>query len=125
MNIPKDLKYTKTHEWIKTNGNTARIGITDFAQHELTDIVFAEIPKVDTELVSGKNCAVLESVKTAAEIYAPLSGRVLKANDKVTEAPELINTDPYGEGWLVEIDMQDNSELGNLLTADEYKEIIG
>lgn len=124
MNIPANLKYTKTHEWVKVTGNTARIGITDFAQHELTDIVFAELPKENAELVSGKSCTVLESVKTAADIYAPLSGIVIKLNEKVQEAPELVNNDPYGEGWLFELELKDSGETSNLLTADEYKEII-
>lgn len=124
MNIPANLKYTKTHEWVKVTGNTARIGITDFAQHELTDIVFAELPKQNAELVNGKSCTVLESVKTAADIYAPLSGIVTKLNEKVQEAPELVNNDPYGEGWLFELELKDSEELTNLLTADEYKEII-
>lgn len=124
MNIPVNLRYTKTHEWVKIIGNTARVGITDFAQHELTDIVFVELPKEGAELGCGKGCAVVESVKTAADIYAPLSGRVIKLNEKVVEAPELVNNDSYGEGWLFELEMKDSSELNNLLTPDEYKEII-
>ena len=125
MNIPVNLKYTKTHEWVKVTGNIAQVGITDFAQHELTDIVFAELPKENAELVSGKNCVVLESVKTAADIYAPLNGRVIKLNEKVQEAPELVNNDPYGEGWLFELELKNSGELSNLLTADEYKKVIG
>ena len=125
MNIPINLKYTKTHEWVKVTGTTARIGITDFAQHELTDIVFVELPKEDAALTCGNSCTVLESVKTAADIYAPLSGRVIKLNEKVQEAPELVNNDPYGEGWLFELEINDSGELSNLLTPDEYKEVIG
>lgn len=125
MNIPANLKYTKTHEWVKVTGNTVRVGITDFAQHELTDIVFVELPKQGAELVCGKNCAVVESVKTAADVYAPISGRVMKINEKAQEAPELANNDPYGEGWLFEMEIKDSSELNNLLAPDEYKEITG
>lgn len=124
MNIPANLKYTKTHEWVKVTGNTARIGITDFAQQELTDIVFVELPKENAELSSGKGAAVVESVKTAADVYSPLSGKVIKLNQKAVEAPELLNSDPYGEGWLFELEIKDSGELDNLLTADEYKEII-
>lgn len=125
MNIPANLKYTKTHEWVKVSGNTARIGLTDFAQHELADIVFVELPKEGAELNCGKACSVVESVKTASDIYASLSGRVIKLNERVVEAPELVNNDPYGEGWLFELEIKDSGELGNLLTPDEYKEVIG
>lgn len=123
--IPNNLNYTKTHEWVKTSGNIARIGITDFAQHELTDIVFVELPKEGAILNCGKECAVVESVKTAADMYAPLSGRVVKLNQNVVEAPELVNNDPYGEGWLFELEIVNSNELNDLLTPDEYKEIIG
>lgn len=125
MNIPKDLSYTKTHEWVKVTGSTAKVGITDFAQHELTDIVFAELPKKDAVLSKSKESAVIESVKTAADVYSPLSGRVVNVNQKVLEAPEILNNDPYGEGWLFELEVADSGELNELLTADEYKEIAG
>lgn len=125
MNIPKDLNYTKSHEWVKVTGSTAKVGITDFAQHELTDIVFVELPKENVVLQRGKGCAVVESVKTAADVYAPLSGRVIKLNQKVAEAPELINNSPYGDGWLFEIEVSNSKELSDLLTPDEYKEIAG
>lgn len=125
MNIPENLKYTKTHEWVKINGSTGRIGITDFAQHELTDIVFVELPKMGIELIRGKTCAVLESVKTAGDIYAPLSGKVTGLNEHVTEAPELVNTDPYGDGWLFELEIQPPDELETLLTPGEYRELTG
>lgn len=125
MNIPKDLNYTKTHEWAKVKGNIARVGITDFAQHELTDIVFVELPKEGTIITKGKECAVVESVKTASDIYAPVSGRVIKINQNIVEAPEIINNDPYGEGWFFEIEMSNSNELTELLTPDEYKDLIG
>lgn len=124
MNIPSNLNYTKTHEWVKANGNIARVGITDFAQKELTDIVFVELPKQNTVISAGKECTVIESVKTAADIYAPVSGRVVKINQSVVEAPEIVNNDPYGEGWLFEVEITNSSELNNLLTAEEYKETI-
>lgn len=125
MNIPNDLNYNKSHEWIKVTGNTAKVGVSDFAQAELTDIVFVELPKEGTELNRGKECAVVESVKTAADIYAPLSGRVVKINQDVVEAPELINSDPYGQGWLFELELNNSGEVNDLLTADEYKESVG
>lgn len=124
MDIPNDLRYAKTHEWIKLNKNIVRVGISDFAQHELTDIVFVELPAQDAEVSAGTQCAVVESVKTAADVYAPVSGRVIKINDKVVEAPELLNHDSYGEGWLFEVEMNDASQWDNLLTADEYRETI-
>lgn len=120
MQIPNNLSYTKTHEWVKMSGNIARVGITDFAQHELTDIVFVELPKQGAVLNRGKECAVVESVKTASDIYAPVSGRVVKLNQNVVEAPELINSDPYGDGWLFELEITNSSELNDLLTQDEY-----
>ena len=125
VNIPKDLNYTKTHEWVKVTGNIARVGISDFAQRELTDIVFAELPQEGAEINAGKQCAVVESVKTAADIYAPVSGRVVKVNQSVVEAPELINSDPYGEGWLFEVEMSQADETNDLLTVEEYREIAG
>ena len=125
MNIPKGRNYTKTHEWVKTTGNIARVGITDFAQHELTDIVFAELPQEGARIKAGEQCVVVESVKTAADVYAPISGRVVKINHGVAEAPELINSDSYGEGWLFEVEMSQADELNNLLTAEEYREITG
>lgn len=120
MQIPNNLNYTKTHEWVKVTGNTARVGITDFAQHELTDIVFVELPKEDAVLTRGKECAVVESVKTASDIYAPISGRVVKLNQAVVEAPEIVNSDPYGGGWLFELEITNSGELNDLLTAEEY-----
>lgn len=122
MNILNNLNYTKTHEWVKVSGNIARVGITDFAQHELTDIVFVELPKEGAVLTKGKECAVVESVKTAADVYAPLSGRVVKLNQAVVEAPEIVNNDPYGEGWFFELEITNSSELNDLLTTEEYNE---
>jgi len=124
MNVPEDLKYTKTHEWISVTGNTARIGITDFAQHELTDVVFVELPKKGADLKAGDSCAVLESVKTASDIYAPLTGRVVELNKKVQDAPELVNKDPYGGGWLFELEIKYPAELDGLLSSDAYKNLI-
>ena len=124
MNIPKDLSYANSHEWVKVTGSVARVGISDFAQQELTDIVFVEVPKAGSILTKGKECAVVESVKTAADIYSPLSGRVVKLNQKVIDAPEILNSDPYGDGWFFEMEISNSEELNELLTADEYKETI-
>jgi glycine cleavage system H protein len=124
MNLPSNLSYTKSHEWVKVSGSVARVGVTDFAQHELTDIVFVELPKENSVLAAGKNCVVLESVKTAADVYSPVSGRVIKVNSKAAEAPEVVNHDPYGEGWLFEVEMSNSNEIDNLLTAAEYEQMV-
>lgn len=124
MNVLENLHYTKTHEWVKEHKNIARVGISDFAQHELTDIVFVELPSKGAELTAGKQCAVVESVKTASDIYAPVSGKVVRINDKVADAPELLNHDPYGDGWLFEIEMSNAQELNNLLSAGEYQQLM-
>lgn len=125
MNIPKELLYTPAHEWVKILNGTIRVGITDFAQKELTDIVFVELPPVNKEVTKGKVCAVVESVKTAADIYAPVSGKIIAVNEKVMEGPELVNTDPYGEGWLFEILMKDPSEVEALLSPEDYSKKLG
>src|SRR5213076_2482529 len=98
--VPSDLKYAKSHEWVRVAGDVATIGITDHAQHELTDVVFVEVPVVGRKVKAGEACAVVESVKTASDIYSPVSGEVIEANKAVTEKPELVNTDPYGAGWF-------------------------
>ncbi len=125
MNIPNDLKYTKTHEWVRVEGDIAVVGITDHAQHELTDIVYVELPTMDSEVHAGKECAVVESVKAASDIYAPVSGDVLAANEQLANAPELVNKDPYGQGWLFKVKLRDSGELGELLTPQEYAALIG
>ena len=123
MNIPKELKYTKDHEWVKVEGNTATIGITDFAQSQLGDVVFVDLPAVDSEMVIGKEFGAIESVKAVSDIYAPLSGTVVEVNELLADAPETVNQDAYGEGWIVKIIMKDESELSDLLGSAEYEKI--
>ena len=121
--VRSDLKYTETHEWLKIKGNTAIIGITDHAQEELTDIVYVELPEIGKEIKKDEELCVVESVKSVSEIYAPISGKVLKVNKKLEDSPEIINESPYDDGWLVELEIKDSSELKNLLDADSYKKI--
>ena len=122
--IRNDLKYTDSHEWLKIKGNTVIIGITDYAQSEMTDIVFAELPDVGKNLKKGDELCVVESVKSVSEIYSPISGKVVKINNKLEDSPETINNSPYDEGWLVELEFIDSSELENLLDAKSYKELL-
>lgn len=125
MNVPNNLKYAKTHEWVRVEGNIAVVGITDHAQRELTDIVYVETPGMNSEVEAGKECAVVESVKAASDIYAPVSGEVVAVNEELGSAPELINDDPYGRGWIFKVKMSDPSQLGDLLGPDEYSHHIG
>lgn len=120
-----DLKYTKDHEWVKAEGNLARMGITDHAQTELTEIVFVELPGPDKEVSAGDVLGNVESVKTVSEVFAPVSGVVKEANGKLVDSPELLNKDPYGQGWIAVIEMSDSSELSKLMPAEEYKKLIG
>jgi glycine cleavage system H protein len=122
--VKDDLKYTETHEWIKQKDNIVVIGITDHAQSELTDIVFAELPEVGKQLKKGEELCVVESVKSVSEIYAPVSGKVIKINEKLNDAPELINQSPYNDGWLVEIEIEKPEEIKNFLDAESYKKLI-
>src|SRR5215470_10762783 len=124
-NVPSDLKYAKSHEWVRVNGDTATVGITDHAQHELTDVVFVELPAVGKKLKAGEACAVVESVKTASDIYSPLSGEVTEVNKPVVDDPSLVNSDPYGNGWFFKLKLANPAELGALLGPDEYKAQIG
>jgi glycine cleavage system H protein len=125
MNIPKDLRYTKSHEWVRVEGNVAVVGITDHAQHEMTDVVYVETPSVDSCIEAGKECAVVESVKAASDIYAPVSGDVIAVNEELGSTPELLNQDPYGKGWLFKVKMSDPGEFNDLLNADDYAHHIG
>jgi glycine cleavage system H protein len=118
--VPSDLKYAKTHEWVRVAGDYATIGITDHAQHELTDVVFVELPAKGRKLKAGESCAVVESVKTASDIYSPLSGEVTDINDAVVANPALVNTDPNGEGWFFKIKISNPAEAQKLLSADDY-----
>jgi len=124
MNIPKDLRYTSTHEWVRIRNRIATVGITDFAQAQLSDLTFVELPAVDDELAASDEAAVVESVKAASDVYAPVSGRVIEINNRVIEQPDIINRDPYGEGWLFKIEMTDPSEVEDLMDADQYEETL-
>ena len=122
--IRDELKYAETHEWVKVDGDTATIGITDHAQAELTDIVFVELPKVGTKLSKGDELCILESVKSVSETYAPVTGEVVEVNSELEDAPELINSSPFDDGWIVKIKMDDSAEVNELMDADAYKESI-
>jgi glycine cleavage system H protein len=124
MKIPQELKYTKEHEWVKVEGNKVIIGVTDYAQHQLGDIVFVELPDVDDEVSSGDSIVVLESVKAAADVYAPVDGVIVEVNEGLEDDPALVNTDPYGDGWLGAIELADEAELDGLLTAEEYQQFV-
>jgi len=125
MNVPEDLKFAETHEWIRVNGDIGTVGITDHAQRELTDIVFAEPPKVGAKFSAKDALAVVESVKAASDIYTPVSGEIVEANAAVSDSPSLINTDPYGAGWIFKIKIADLSELDGLQNAAAYRAQIG
>ena len=124
-NIPAELKFAKTHEWVRLDGNTATVGITDHAQHELTDVVFVELPVVGRDVKAGEACAVVESVKTASDIYSPLSGQIVEVNGTVADNPALVNTQPYGGGWFFKVKLANPAELNNLLTPESYQAQIG
>ena len=119
-NVPSDLKYAKSHEWIRVSGDSAVVGITDHAQHELTDIVFVELPEVGRKLKAEETCAVVESVKTASDIYSPVSGEVVEVNKTVVDDPALVNREPFGGGWFFKIKLSNTAELVGLLTSDQY-----
>ncbi len=125
MNFPAELKYTKDHEWIRLDGNEAYVGITDFAQRELGDIVYVDINTVGQEVVQNDIFGTVEAVKTVSDLFIPLTGVVLEVNPKIDSAPELVNQDPYGEGWLVKISVGSVLDFDGLLSADEYKSQIG
>ena len=119
-NVPADLKYAKSHEWVRVAGDVATVGITDHAQHELTDIVYAEVPAVGRKLKAGEACAVVESVKTASDIYSPVSGEVIEVNKAIVDTPALINTEPFAGGWFFKVKLANPAELGALLTPEQY-----
>jgi len=124
-NVPSDLKYTKSHEWVRVSGETATVGITDHAQHELTDIVFVELPDAGRKVKAGEACAVVESVKTASDIYSPVSGEILETNKSVVDNPALVNTDPHAGGWFYKIKLSNPAELAALLSPQQYQAQIG
>lgn len=125
MNIPSELKYTKDHEWIKVEGDIVTVGITDFAQGELGDIVYVEVETVDETLEAEEIFGTVEAVKTVSDLFLPVSGEIIEFNELLDDEPEKVNTDPYGDGWMIKIKMSDSSQLDNLLNADAYKEVIG
>ncbi len=125
MNIPEELKYTADHEWLMVDGNVAKIGITDFAQGELGDVVFVDIDPEIEELTKGDPFGTIEAVKTVSDLNGPLSGKVTEVNKLLVDNPEKVNTDPYGEGWMIKIEITDQSEIAGLLDSGAYKELIG
>jgi glycine cleavage system H protein len=125
MNIPADLKYTKDHEWVKIEGDTAIVGITDFAQKELGDIVYVEVETLDQTLAKDEVFGTVEAVKTVSDLFLPLTGEIVEFNEDLESSPETVNTDPYGAGWMVKVKFTDESEVSGLLSADQYKELIG
>ena len=124
MNIPKNLKYTKDHEWVLIENNIATVGITDFAQGELGDIVYVELDTLDETVASEAVFGTVEAVKTVSDLFAPLSGKIISFNDALTDTPELVNSDPYGQGWMVKIEIENRDEIENLLNAKGYASIV-
>ena len=124
MNIKSELKYTKDHEWIEINGNTATVGITDYAQGELGDIVYVEVETVDESLKQEEVFGSVEAVKTVSDLFIPVSGKVIEVNQKIEDSPEIINEDPYGDGWIIKMEIDDDNELNDLLDADAYAKLI-
>jgi glycine cleavage system H protein len=124
MNIPSELKYTKDHEWIKIEGDTAIVGITDFAQGELGDIVYVEVDTLDETLDAEEVFGTVEAVKTVSDLFLPLSGEIIEFNENLEEEPEKVNADPYGEGWMIKLKFSDESQIANLLSAEDYKALI-
>lgn len=123
MNYPEDLKYTEQHEWARVDGNSVWVGITDFAQDALGDVVYVDIPEVGTEVRAGEPFGEVESTKSVSDVYAPVTGTVTTRNDALVDSPELVNRDPYGDGWMIAIEASDASELDRLLTASVYREV--
>jgi glycine cleavage system H protein len=122
--VPKDLRYTKDHEWVRLEDGKARVGITDHAQKSLGDIVYVELPMVGKSVKKGERAATVESVKAVGEVFAPLSGKVVAVNETVTKSPDLINKDPYGQGWLFVLEIADKKEIETLLTPEAYEELV-
>ncbi len=125
MNTPAELKYSKDHEWVRIEGNVATIGITDFAQGELGDIVFVDVDSVDDELSAGDVFGSVEAVKTVSDLFLPISGTVTEFNSALEDQPELLNTDPYGEGWIIKLQIADGADQSELLSAEEYQATLG
>ncbi len=124
MEFPKDLKYTKEHEWVKVEGNTAVVGITDYAQDSLGDVVYVELPQEGGSVTKNEPFGVVESVKAVSDLYSPISGSVTEVNDAIIDSPEAINEDPYGDAWMIKVEINSADDLADLLTADEYQKFI-
>jgi glycine cleavage system H protein len=125
MNIPSELKYTKDHEWVKVDGDIATVGITDFAQGELGDIVYVEVETIDETLDKDEVFGTVEAVKTVSDLFLPLSGEIIEFNESLEDEPEKVNSDPYGEGWMIKIKLSDSSQIEELLSDADYKELVG
>ncbi len=125
MNIPAELRYSKDHEWIRLEGETAYVGITDFAQHELGDIVFVDVDTVEESLEADETFGTVEAVKTSSELLLPVAGTVIEFNELLADAPETVNNDPYGDGWIIKVQVANAADIDGLLTAEAYKELIG
>lgn len=125
MNIPSELKYTKDHEWVRLEGDIATIGITDFAQSELGDIVYVEVETLDETLEAEEIFGTVEAVKTVSDLFLPLSGEIIEFNDSLEDEPEKVNSDPYGEGWMIKLKCSDLSQVSDLMSADDYKTLVG
>lgn len=123
--VMPDLRYTKDHEWVKVEGNVARVGITDHAQAELTEIVFVELPSIGKDVAKAAVLGNVESVKTVSEVFSPVGGTVKEKNDKLVDSPELLNKDPYGQGWIAAVEMSNPDDLSELMSADEYRKLLG
>jgi glycine cleavage system H protein len=124
MNIPEDLQYSTDHEWVRVDGNRARIGITDYAQDALGDVVYVQVPESGAAVASGAGISEVESTKSVSDIYAPVAGTIVEVNADLDERPELVNSDPYGDGWICVIEVSDTAALGDLLDADGYRKLI-
>lgn len=124
MSTPKDLRYSAEHEWVKVEGEKARVGITDFAQSELGDIVFVELPEVGDEITVDQSFGSVESVKTVSELYAPVSGKVIEINEELNDSPEFVNESPYEKAWMITVELTDSSEVDKLMTPEQYEEMI-
>lgn len=125
MTVPEELRYSSEHEWVRVDGSTARIGITDFAQESLGDVVFVQLPDAGVEIIAGASAAEIESTKSVSDVYVPVSGEVTSVNEALVGAPELVNQDPYGEGWILEVALVNPSEVDQLMDAAGYRALIG
>ncbi len=124
MKFPEELLYTDTHEWVKNEGNQVTVGLTDYAQSQLKDIVYVELPEIGSEFKKGESVGVVESVKTAADLFSPVTGKVTQTNPALKDSPQFINEDPYGKGWILKMDLRDKGELRKLLTSEAYQGVL-